>query len=124
MNRLLISVLLITLLQTKVFAQEYYPIDTSNVVWNELKETASGDTYPPDKFIETYSVGGDTIIDSHRFYKIYLQESNDSSYVGCFREEDKRIYYTGVDYFGFETVFMLVIMGGVIYYLLNKSSRR
>jgi len=103
MNRLFISLFLITLLQTAVFTQEYYPIDTSDVIWNELKESSSGDTYPPDKLIETYLIDGDTTINDLRFYKIFLKGTDGNSYIGCFREKDKKVYYTGVDYFGFET---------------------
>jgi hypothetical protein len=103
MNRFLISVIFFANIHMVLIAQIYYPIDTSNVVWNELKESSLGDTYPPYKFIETYLISGDTIIDNQRFFKIFIQESNDSTYVGCFREEDKKIYYSGVDYFGFET---------------------
>ena len=90
-------------LHTLLIAQKYHQIDTSNVVWNELKESSLMDTYPPDKYIETYLISGDTTIDNRRFYKIFIQESNDSTYVGCFREEDKKVYYSGADYFGFET---------------------
>ncbi len=115
MNRLIISVILVILLHEVSIAQKYYPIDTSNVVWNELKESCSGNTYPPYKFIETYFISGDTIIDNLRFYKIYIRESNDSLYGGCFREEDKRIYYTGADYFGFE------IDSVVLLYDFNKQ---
>ncbi|MFW9989179.1 MAG: T9SS type A sorting domain-containing protein [Candidatus Odinarchaeota archaeon] len=103
MKRLFISVLLITLLQIVLLAQEYYPFDTSNVVWNELKESSMGDTYPPNKIIETFYISGDTIIDNHRFHRIFIDGFNYSTYVGSFREENKKVYYIGVDYFGFES---------------------
>jgi hypothetical protein len=107
MNRLSTLIFFTILLQTFLSAQKYYPFETSNAVWNELKESGylkeSGHDYPPNKFIETYFINGDTIINDFKFYKIFIQGSNDSSYVGCFREEDRKVYYNGVDYFHFET---------------------
>jgi hypothetical protein len=107
MNRLSKLILFNILLQTFLSAQKYYPFETTNVVWNELKESGylkvSGYDYPPNKFIETYFINGDTIINDFKFYKIFIQGSNDSSYIGCFREEDRKVYYNGVDYFHFET---------------------
>jgi hypothetical protein len=107
MNRFAILIFFTLLFQTSLSAQKYYPFETSNVVWNELKEYGylkkTGDDCPLSKFIETYFISGDTTINDLKFYKIFIKVSDDSSYIGCFREENRKVYYQGVDYFGFDT---------------------
>jgi len=83
-------------------AQKYYSFDTINISWNEIKEI-NGAMSPPNKIIESYFISGDTLIEDNAYFKIYRKSDNDSNYIGCFREKEKKIFYIGVDYFDFDT---------------------
>jgi hypothetical protein len=100
-------ILIIFILVNNLNAQEYYSFDTTQVYWNEFYE--SGDWGPDNIFFSSYFISGDTLIDNHKFFKIYTLSDNDSIYIGAFREFNKLVLYNGLDYWGFNTDTSIVL---------------
>lgn len=100
MKKLQIILIVLTIVNN-MNAQEYSPFDTNHVSWNEFYE--SGDWGPDNILFSSYFISGDTLIDNHKYFKIYTPSDKDSIYVGAFREYNKVVLYYGLDYWGFNT---------------------
>lgn len=100
MKKQLLLICLIVPIITK--GQKYYPINTISSNWNEI-EVMSYDFEVPFETIKGYYINGDTIIEGFEYFKIYENTNNMIYYMGCIRESNKKIYYKGKDYWGFET---------------------
>ena len=79
-------------------AQIYQPFDTANISWSEREILGE----PPETTYHHYFVEGDTVIDGQKYFKIYEDQDSAYSYMGAFREENRIVYYRGMDYWMFE----------------------
>ncbi len=101
MKTFLLSALLCAAFFTQISAQTYQPFPTQNAVWRSV----SFDVYEDVQYQD--AINGDTVINSKVYHKIFRTEKSTSknvanppppqtsgpSYIGAFREENKRIYF-------------------------------
>jgi hypothetical protein len=69
----------------------YHPFPDSNAVWNEITMHSGGCYSSYCKY--SNFLQGDTIINTQSYHKIYSNDSNNVSYVGGLREDNRRIYF-------------------------------
>ncbi len=98
MKKLLLFVFVCIILMNAQ-AQDYQPFDTANISWTEREILGE----PPETTYHHYFVEGDTIFDDQKYFKIYEDQDSAYAYMGAFREENRIVYYRGMDYWHFET---------------------
>ncbi|HKK59887.1 MAG TPA: T9SS type A sorting domain-containing protein [Salinivirga sp.] len=97
MKKTLLLILMVGVLM-HASAQDYYPFDTANISWTEREILGE----PPETTYYHYFVEGDTVIDDQKYFKIFEDQDSAYSYMGAFREENRIVYYRGMDYWMFE----------------------
>jgi hypothetical protein len=82
----------------------YYPFSKENAQWNIYLERSFSET-PVDTVLLRYFLGGDTTVNQVNYKKLWREMGSLVNPVrelsGLIREQDRRIYYQGIDFLGF-----------------------
>ena len=109
MKNLIINAFILLLLTTPAKAQEYFPLLEENPRWNvyvnQTDYSWEDPLYPDGESLRRYYLGGDTTVNGVVYHKLIENVGNTtepSTYLkGIIREEDKKVYYAGDDYGGY-----------------------
>ena len=92
--------LLMTMLGSLTYGQNYYPLVENNHSWNILSVGLTGD-FPPDTIFSqvNYKLLGDTSIDAVSYKKVYKEMGEDAWELQSYLREDtdKRVWYRALD---------------------------
>ncbi len=82
----------------------YFPFPTENAQWNVYLENSISEA-PVDTVLLRYLLCGDITVNQLNYKKLCLEKGSLANPVrelaGLIREQDKRIYYKGIDFLGF-----------------------
>ena len=82
----------------------YFPFPTENAQWNVYLEYSISEA-PADTVLLRYFLCGDTTLNQINYKKLCLEKGSLANPVkelaGLIREQDRKIYYQGIDFLGF-----------------------
>lgn len=102
---LLITLIIIALTRISL-GQQYYSFPDSNTYWYEVHRPAQYWIPGNDPYSNIFGIlNQDTLINNNLYHKLYKFKDDyllpdSAEYIGAIREEAKKVYYIGPDYFG------------------------
>ncbi len=86
--------------------QEYVPFPLEDATWTVFVVTSCDNDGPPDTLLLRYSLSGDTTVNDIVYTKLLVEKGDTVNPVfepvGGLREENKKVYFFGRDFLGFD----------------------